>query len=65
MPNTLPKLLNALRPTMRTVSTWSGASLPVVRTWQQGAYRPKAEKRKALLKAVRKHATTMTGVCSK
>lgn len=65
MSNTLPKLLDTLRPTLRTVSEWTRVGVPTVATWQQGAYQPKPDKRKALLKAVRRHAERLLALADR
>lgn len=55
-PNTLPKLLDALRPNLPTVATWTGRAIWVARGWQQGAHQPIPKDRARLVKAVRSHA---------
>jgi hypothetical protein len=54
--NTIPRLINAVRPNLPTVAKWSRRSVWVARLWQQGAYQPMANDRIRLVKAVRKHA---------
>jgi hypothetical protein len=54
--NTLPLLIDSLRPNLPTVAKWTGRAIWVARGWQQGINRPKPRDRARLLKAVRKHA---------
>jgi hypothetical protein len=54
--NSLPKLIDALRPNLPTVAKWTGRAIWVARGWQQGVHQPKPEDRARLLKAVRTHA---------
>jgi hypothetical protein len=54
--NTLPKLIDALRPNLPTVAKWTGRAIWVARGWQQGAHRPNPTDRARLIRAVRTHA---------
>ena len=56
MKNTVPKLVDAMRPTMPKLAKWAGVSVWVARLWQQGTYQPKPKDRARLVKAVRTHA---------
>lgn len=56
--NTLPTLINAVRPTLPTVANWAGRSLWVARLWQQGTH-PQPKDRARLLKAIRAHANEL------
>lgn len=57
--NSIPKLLDTLRPTLPVVAKWSGVSLWVARLWQANAYQPQASQRARLVKSARQHATTL------
>lgn len=63
--NTLPALLDALRPDLPTVAKWSRRSVWVARTWQQGTYQPKPPDRARLVKAVRKHVKELLALAAK
>lgn len=54
--NSVPQLIDTVRPNLPAVATWSRRSVWVVRLWQQGTTQPKAKDRARLVKAVRKHA---------
>jgi hypothetical protein len=54
--NTVPALINALRPKLPTVAEWADVSVGLTQFWQQGTYQPKPDARARLVKAVRKHA---------
>jgi hypothetical protein len=54
--NTLPELIDTLRPTLRTVAEWADVSVRLSQFWQQGTYQPKPDTRARLVKAVREHA---------
>jgi hypothetical protein len=62
--NTLPKLIDALRPTLPTVARWAGAGLWTARAWQQGAYQPQPQARARLVKAARKHANEVLALAA-
>lgn len=57
--NTIPKLLDALRPSLAEIGRWAGAQRALTAVWQQGTYQPKPDKRRALVAAVRKHAARL------
>jgi hypothetical protein len=54
--NTVPTLIDTLRPTLGTLAVWADVSVGLARVWQQGTYQPKTDARKRLVKAARKHA---------
>lgn len=54
--NTVPRLIDTLRPTLRIVAAWADASVGLTQFWQQGTYQPKPDARARLVKAARKHA---------
>lgn len=54
--NTVPELLNALRPDLRDIAGWSGVSRGLTAFWVSGAFQPKPAARARLVRAVRKHA---------
>lgn len=56
MKNSIPKLLDTLRPTLPTAAEWVGVSIGLARMWQQGTAQPVPEDRTQLVNAVRKHA---------
>jgi hypothetical protein len=57
--NTLPKLIDALRPNLLHVAKWTDRAIWVARGWQQGAHRPNPKDRARLVKAVRAHAKVL------
>jgi hypothetical protein len=59
MRNSIPKLLNTLRPTLSEIAAWVGVSRGLTDFWRAGAYQPKAADRARLVKAVRKHAALL------
>lgn len=63
--NTIPQLIDTVRPNLPTVAKWSRRSVWVVRLWQQGTSQPKARDRARLLKAVRKHAKDLLTLAAK
>lgn len=63
--NTLPELIDALRPTLRTVAEWASVSVGLGRMWQQGTYQPKPEHRAQLVRAVRKHANRLLALADR
>lgn len=63
--NSIPKLIDALRPTLPTLAGWVGVSLWTAQTWRQNTYQPKAEKRAALVTAARKHAALLNELADK
>jgi hypothetical protein len=54
--NTVPALIDTLRPTLNTIAVWADVSVGLARIWQQGTYQPKPDARARLVKAARKHA---------
>jgi hypothetical protein len=63
--NTIPELIDAVRPNLPTVARWVGASVWTARIWQQGTYQPKPKQRAVLVKAVRKHAKELLALAEK
>lgn len=57
--NSVPTLIDALRPNLPEVAKWTGVSVWTARNWQQGLFTVKAHKRSALVKAARKHAARL------
>ena len=57
--NTVPALIDTLRPTLRTLAVWADVSVGLARIWQQGTYQPKPDARKRLVRAARKHAQSI------
>ena len=59
--NTLPELLDTLRPTLTEIADeWVGnKSRGMANFWLAGTYQPKAPERARLVKAVRKHAARL------
>jgi hypothetical protein len=57
MHNSIPKLLDKLRPSLRDIAGWANVSRGLANFWLAGAFTPKAPDRARLVKAVRKHAT--------
>ena len=53
--NTIPALIDTLRPNLPTVAGWLGVARWKAQTWQQGA-QPEPQDRARLVKAARKHA---------
>lgn len=63
--NTIPQLIDTVRPNLPTVAKWSRRSVWVARLWQQGTSQPKARDRARLVKAVRKHAKELLTLAGK
>jgi hypothetical protein len=63
--NTVPQLIDTVRPNLPAVAKWSRRSVWVVRLWQQGTTHPKAKDRARLVKAVRKHANDLLTLAAK
>jgi hypothetical protein len=56
MKNSLPKLIDTVRPTLRTIAEWGSVSVGLAQQWQQGTRQPTPEDRARLVAEVRKHA---------
>jgi hypothetical protein len=54
--NTIPALIDTLRPNLPTVATWIGVARWKAQAWQQGTAQPEPTDRARLVKAARKHA---------
>jgi hypothetical protein len=63
--NTVPTLIDTLRPTLRTVAEWADVSVGLAGMWQQGTYQPKPKDRARLVRAVRKHAKELLALADK
>jgi len=65
--NSIPKLLNTLRPTLIEIAEeWVGnKGRGMANFWREGTYQPKAPERARLVKAVRKHATLLLALADK
>jgi hypothetical protein len=63
--NSLPKLIDTLRPKLGTIAQWAGVSLGLAGVWQQGTYQPKPKDRARLVRAVRKHAKELLALADK
>jgi len=59
MANSIPQLLEELRPTLAKVAGWVNSPRPSVEAWRWGRYQPQTDKRAILIKAVRKHAAEL------
>lgn len=59
MSNSVPQLIDTLRPTLRHVAEWANVSVGLAGVWQQGTYQPKQPERRKLVKAVRQHAARL------
>ena len=57
--NTVPKLLNTLRPTLADIANWVNVSRSLVDGWRSGSYEPLPKKRTAFIKATRQHAALL------
>ena len=53
--NSVPKLLDTLRPQLPEIAGWVGVTIWVAREWQMANRQPKPDKRAKLVKAARKH----------
>lgn len=62
--NSLPKLLDTLRPTLPTIAGWVDRNIWVARGWQQDAHRISTEDRARLVKAVRAHAKVLLALAA-
>jgi hypothetical protein len=58
----LPELIDALRPSLKEIARWADSSLGTVELWRSGIYQPRAEKRAALVRAVRMHADRLNAL---
>jgi hypothetical protein len=58
MQNSIPKLLDTLRPTLTEIAGWAGVSRGMANFWREKKYQyqPKPKNRARLVKAVRQHA---------
>lgn len=65
MANTVPNLLNALRPTVGDVAQWVGKSRDLITLWIMGRYQPRPDDRTALVRAIRKHANRLLALAEK
>ncbi len=59
MRNSIPKLLNTIRPSLEDIAAWVGRSRALAAVWLDGRFQPKAPERARLIKAVRKHAALL------
>ncbi|MGH7604182.1 MAG: hypothetical protein ACRENK_09330 [Gemmatimonadaceae bacterium] len=63
--NTLPKLIDTLRPNLPAVAKWAGVRVWTARAWQQAAYQPNPKERARLVKATRQHAKDLLALAQK
>ncbi|MEX2179332.1 MAG: hypothetical protein WD801_11510 [Gemmatimonadaceae bacterium] len=63
--NTLPALLDTVRPTLRTVAEWAEVSVGLARMWQQGTYQPKPKERARIVRRIRNHAKGLLALAEK
>lgn len=63
--NTIPELIDTLRPHLPTVAKWVGATIWAARVWQQGTCQPKPKQRAALVKAARNHAKELLALAER
>jgi light-regulated signal transduction histidine kinase (bacteriophytochrome) len=54
--NTVPTLIDTLRPNLPTVAKWLGVARWKAQRWQQGERQPELVDRARLVKVARKHA---------
>jgi len=54
--NSLPSLINCIRPTLGTIAEWADVSVGLARMWQQGTLQLQPEDRSRFVKAIRQHA---------
>lgn len=54
--NTIPSLIDTLRPNLPKVAGWLGVARWKAQLWQQGTAQPEPMDRARLVKAARKHA---------
>lgn len=59
MRNSVPKLLNTIRPTLEDIAAWADRSRALANVWRNGKFQPKDPDRDRLVKAVRKHAALL------
>lgn len=57
--NSLPALLDAVRPNLNDVAEWAGRTRAAVEAWRERRAQPKADQREALVLAVRQHAARL------
>jgi hypothetical protein len=59
MRNSVPKLVNTIRPSLKDIAVWTGKSRALANVWRDGKFQPKDPDRDRLVKAVRKHAALL------
>ena len=63
--NSVPRLLNTLRPTLAEIAQWANVSRSLADGWRAGSYPPTPAKRRAIIKAVRQHAKRLLDLADK
>lgn len=58
-PNRIPELLDELRPTLSEIATRVGVSHGLANMWREEKSQPRPDKRRALVRTVRKHAARL------
>jgi hypothetical protein len=65
MPNSIPKLLTVVRPSLADVAAWIGVTRALADVWRAGSYQPKPKSRAALVRAVRHHAARLLALADR
>jgi hypothetical protein len=63
--NTIPALIDAMRPNLPKVAKWIGVARWKAQRWQQGERQPEPVDRARLVKVARKHATELLELAAK
>src|SRR5450759_1103594 len=59
MRNSVPKLLNTIRSSLKDIAAWVDGSRALTNVWRDGKFQPKDPERVRLVKAVRVHAARL------
>lgn len=63
--NSVPKLLDTVRPTLADIAAWVEVSRSLVDVWRSGARQPLPDDKAALLRAIRSHARRLVTLAEK
>ena len=63
--NSVPALINKLRPTLSVIAGWMDVSVGLAQMHQQGTFQPQPQARARLVMIVRKHAKELITLAEK
>ncbi len=63
--NSVPALINKLRPTLSVIAGWMDVSVGLAQMHQQGTFQPQPQARARLVKAVQRHAKELLALAAK